>query len=314
MCSLVLASGLPAFGDESTNGPSLSLPESTTSVPMPKKEGINSVPGAEQVDEMITNANLRAYSGSKSRWSMSNSINYDGGTVSTPFAEGRPNIADASATSTDTDLNDQVNIKYSINALNSILFGVGIRKMAPFTGTGPSASFYRQGGKDMDVYDPILIYQYIYKFIGIQSVAQLQFTQYTRQDIHSASGGNLDKNVQFDQENIYEIGRFALGGSIGFGFNTPTDSSQDYSHYQIWFDPYVEFRLNDTYNLRTVANVWSYEYYPVEKLRHDVYNQSVGVGISVSRDFFLYPNVQFLPGNVAWAYTNVGLTGTLNLF
>lgn len=274
----------------------------------------NPVPDAEKVDEVLTNANLRAYSGSKSRWSVSNSITYNGGTVANPFGEGRPNIANASAISIDTDINDQIGVKYNLTALNSLLIGVGMRKMAPFTGSGPSASFKEQGGKDIDLYDPSLTYQHVYKLAGIQAVAQLGYVQFTRQDIHSADGGNLDRALSFDQENIYEIGRWSIGGSLGFGGNLPTDPTQDYSQYQFWFDPYVEFRLNDTFNLRTVANSWSYEYYSVTKIVHDTYTQSVGVGWSVSRDTFLYPNVQFLPGQMAWANTNVGATATVNLF
>lgn len=283
-------------------------------IPAPTQAGANSVPDGDKVDEVLTNPNLRAYAGSKSRWSISNSINYDGGTVSNPFGESRPNIANASATSDDTDINDQISVKYNIDAMNSVLFGVGVRKMTPFTGTGPSAHFRAQGGKDVDMYDPTLTYQYVYKFMGVQSVAQLYYTQYTREDIHSSQGGNLDKNLSFDQESMYEIGRWSIGASIGFGGNTATDPTQDYSRYQVWLDPDIEFALNDTYNLRAIANAWSYEWYPKEKMLHDTYSQSLGVGISVTRDVFLYPNVQFLPSQMAWSQTNLGMTATVNLF
>jgi hypothetical protein len=124
----------------------------------------NVVPNSDEVDDLITNANLRAISGSKSRWSISNSINYDGGTIRAPFAEARPNIAGASATSLDTDLNDTISLKVNLDPVNSLSLGFGIRKMAPFTGKGPSAAYYQSGGKDVDLFDPSLIYQFIYKF------------------------------------------------------------------------------------------------------------------------------------------------------
>ena len=279
----------------------------------PAAEG-KPAPEATKVDELITNANLRAYSGSTSRWSLSNSITYDGGTVSSPFAEARPNIAGASATSVDTDINDQLSIKLSLNPLDSILLGVGIRKMAPFTGSGPSAGFYAGGGKDMDIFDPSLTLQRVYKFLSIQAVAQIQYTHYTREDIRSTDGGDLGQNLTFDQENIYEIGRFSIGGSIGFGGNLPTEYGPDFSRYQFWFLPYVEYKLSDKFNLRTVANIWYYEIYALGGLIRDTYTESVGLGCSISRDFFLYPNVQFLPSNTQKGLTNVGLTATINLF
>jgi hypothetical protein len=304
-----------AHADDITNRLPAATPSPTpTPAPDSKKKSLNQVEGAEKVDEMITNPNMRAYSGSLSRWSMSNSITYDGGTVDEPFAEGRPNIAGASATSVDTDINDTISLKFSINPVNALLLGFGVRKMAPFTGKGPSQAYYNSGGKDVDAFDPSLTYQYIYKWFGIQSVAQVGLTHYTRQDIQSSQGGNLNNALGFDQENIYEIGRLSIGASIGVGANTPTDSSQDYSKYQWWFDPYVEFKLNDTFNLRTVFNRWTYEYYPISGMTLDAWTQSVGIGCSVTRDIFIYPNLQFLPNSVQKQLTNVGMTATINLF
>jgi hypothetical protein len=276
----------------------------------------NVVPGAASVDDLITNNNLRALSGSTSRWSIASSFTYDGGTLANPFAEGRPNIAGASATSTDTDLNGQLNIKYNINLQNSILVGFGIRKMAPFVTSGPTSQFYNQGGKDMDMFDPSVTYQYIYKMGAIQSVLQVGATEYTRQDIVSSTGGNLDKNVSLDQENIYEVGKtgISLGGSIGIGGNSANDPTQDYSRYQYWFSPYLEYKISEKVNFRTVANLWTYEIYTSEGLIHDTVTQSVGFGFSVTRDIFLYPNVQFLPDHVVAGLTNVGMSATVNLF
>ncbi len=278
-----------------------------------KAKGTNAVPGADQVDQLITNANLRALSGSKSRWSISNSIGYDGGTVSAPFAEGRPNISGASATSVDTDINDTLNIKLSLNPFNAIMLGFGVRKMAPFTGSGPSGAYYASGGKDMDIYDPSLTYQYVYKMGMVQSVAQLSGTYFTRADIAYSANGNLSSNFGFDQENIIEFGNLSVGGSIGISMQRPTDNSYDYSMYQFWLDPYAEYKVSDFINLRTVANVWTYERYQFAALVHDAWTESVGVGFSVTRDIFIYPNVQFLPQMFNWTLTNVGVSATINL-
>jgi len=274
---------------------------------------------ADQVDpdDMITNNNLRALSGSKSKWSLSNSITYDGGTIKQPFAESRPNISAGSGISAVTDINDQLSVKYNMNATNALLFGVGVRKMTPFIKSGPSDSFYAQGGKDMDIFDPSLTYQLIYKPGPIQAVLQIGFTQFTRQDIVSSNYGNLAQAFSIDQENIIEIGSsgLSIGASIGVGTQTPTDSSVDWSQYQYWFDPYVEYALNEKVNLRTVFNTWSYEVYKYQPTTyHDTVTQSVGVGFSVTRDLFIYPNVQFWPDNIRADGTNLGVTTTLNLF
>lgn len=302
-----------AHADESISGANIN--QSTTTLPGSVK---NKTPGADEVDDILTNPNLRAYSGSKSRWSLSTMFNYDGGTLSKPLAEDRPNISGMSATSTDTDFNGQLSIKYNVTAVHSILLGFGIRKMAPFVASGPRAKFYQEGGKDMDMFDPTLTYQYIYKLGQVQSVFQAIITEYTRQDIVSpvGSGNNNAQNFQVDQENMYEIGTsgLSIGASIGAGTNTPTDPSQDYSKFQWWLLPYLEYKINDLMNFRTVSNLWYYEFYQQAGLVRDKVTQSVGVGFSISRDFFLYPNIQFLPDQIALNLTNVGVTATINMF
>ena len=275
---------------------------------------------ADKVDDLLTNNLLRAYSGSTSRISISNSINYDGGTVSAPFGLARPNIMGASGNSVETDLNDQVGIKYNLDSINSIVLGFGVRKIAPFERSGPDQAWYASGGKDIDIFDPSLIYQLIYKMAAIQAVAQFEFIEFTRQDIISSNvdqgGNNLAQQFSFDQENIYEIPdtNWSIGGSFGVGGNVPTDRRQDWSQYQIWAYPYVEFAVTEKANLRAILTEWYYEIWRDDGLIRDTVTMTVGLGYSVTRDLYVFPNVMFLPDNIRGNLTNVGVTTTLNLF
>ncbi len=292
-------------------------PKKETSKSTPTSQAAQVSPADKNIDDMITNANLRAMSGSKSRWSLSSTLTYDGGTLTSPFAESRPDISGGSGISTDTDLNALLNVKYNLDKQNSLLFGFGVRKMAPFVGSGPSPKFYASGGKDFDAYDPSLTYQYIYKLGPIQSVLQVGVVHYTREDIKSVKGGNLNNGITLDQENIYEIGRthISVGASVGVSANTPTESDTDYSKYQFWLDPYLEFQINEIINFRTVANLFTFESYAKQSgITRDTFTESVGFGFSINRDIFLYPNVQFLPENTSAKLTNVGLTATVNWF
>jgi len=54
----------------------------------------------------------------------------------------------------------------------------------------------------------------------------------------------------------------------------------------------------------SAANTW-------EKLK--VY-QSVGLGISVTRDIFLYPNIQFIPSDIRSDRTNIAMSASINIF
>ncbi len=288
----------------------------------------NSVPGAEVVDELITNNNLRAYSGSLSRWSIASQFNYNGGTIQSPFSQDRPDISDQSGTTIKSDLDGAISVKYNLSAIHSLMFGIGIRWIAPLTPGGPS----NYDGTIFDVMNPYLQYQYIYKFWGIQAVLQVQDMQWTQADFTAV--GYLNQ-LSFDQELMYEFKDTKL--SIGCSFNgqyvwfnksgsygSPTDP--DYiadvatvqGDYQLDLQPIVEYELSDRINLRTLIDVWDFEHYASQSNKltfvHDKVYQEIGVGIKITRDIFIYPNVQFIPDELRPSQTNVGVTATINVF
>jgi len=285
-------------------------------------------PAGEGVDDMITNNNLRALSGSTSKWSIASQFNYNGGTIASPLSQDRPDISGASGTTTKADLDGAISVKYNLDTKDSILGGIGIRWIAPFS-TGNLANY---NGSAFDVMNPYVTYQYVYKWANVQSVLQVQFMQWT-QDDQTALGYAQQINV--DQENMYEIGNthLSIGASVAVqyqffnksgAFGDP--SSPDYipdlaavqSQYLFTVAPELEYQLSDKINLRTLVNLWTFEHYasfahPMFFV-HDTVYQSIGVGISITRDIFLYPNVQFLPSQIQASLTNVGLSATVNLF
>ena len=62
----------------------------------------------------------------------------------------------------------------------------------------------------------------------------------------------------------------------------------------------------------------SYEHIVAESraltFHQDTLTQSLGIGIKVIRDVFLYPNVTFIPYDIRSDRTNVGLSANINLF
>ena len=87
--------------------------------------------------------------------------------------------------------------------------------------------------------------------------------------------------------------------------------------YQIALYPYVEYAFNDKLSFRTVFRFMSYDHYRndgASTFMREQYTQSVGLGYAVTRDIYLYPNLQFAPENLRPSLTNVGLSTTLNVF
>lgn len=296
--------------------------------PKPAAEGAttkaNTVPGAEQVDQVVTNNYLRALSGSTSRWSFASQSNYQGGTLGKPFDQDRPDISNASATTTKSDFDSSISAKFNIDAFNSLSAGGGLRWVAPFYKNTPG-----YGGKRFDIFNPWIQYQYIYGFLGVQSLVQVQFTQWTQTD-QTARG--YAQTLNLDQESVYELGKTGLsfGISAYIQYTTFNKSGDTYdpvsgtnldveqSMYEFYIAPVLEYKISEKVNLRTLCGLLSYEHYRNQKgalaFVPDGIYQSVGLGISVTRDIYVYPNIQFLPGQIQSPLTNVGLGATINLF
>jgi hypothetical protein len=284
------------------------------------KEKTNTTPG-EDVDEVITNNLLRAESGSKSRWSIVSTLTYNGGSISSPFSEDRPNIAKSTGTIDKAYLDGPISIKYNLDSRNSLQVGLGVRWIAPLSSSGPQ----NYDGSRFDADNPYLTYQYLYKFFGIQAVLQVQGLAYTNANL--LSEGYVGQ-LQFDQENMYEIGetKISVGASTGFGFQAfnktgPAagldDVRTDQADYLFWIEPCLEYAITDKINFRTVSSLWSFEHtrnLAPGTFRQDKVYQSVGVGFSVTRDIYLFPNVQFLPDDIRGDRTNVALNTNINLF
>ncbi len=281
----------------------------------------NEVPGAEQVDDLITNNNLRALSGSLSRLSIASQFNYNGGTIEEPLAQDRPNISAASGNTTKADLDGAISAKYNIDGKNSVMAGIGMRWIAPMS----TGSLNNYAGTTFDMMNPYVQYQYVYKWLGVQSVLQVQGMQWTQADYTALGYGQA---ISVDQENMYQVGksRLSIGLSAAAQYNffskstdsTGADLASSQSVYAFAFAPIIEYQLSSKVNLRTLVNLFTYEHYlsfpGTTDLVHDGIYQSIGVGVSITRDVFVYPNLQFLPGNIASNLTNVGVAATVNVF
>src|ERR1700722_11344398 len=156
----------------------------------------NSVPGAEKVDQILTSNSLRAMSGSLSRWSLATTWSYNGGNLASPFSQSRPNIANSSATTSDTDLDASLNGKFSFDATHSLLAGFGLRYIAPFNST-PGSDYT---AARFDVLNPNAVYQYVYGIHGVQALVQGKLLQWTQAD-QTANG--YAQQMALDQESMY---------------------------------------------------------------------------------------------------------------
>lgn len=288
----------------------------------------------EDADSVITNKKLRAETGSKSRFSLSTTMNYMGGSLEKPFDSKRPNIKGAAATPLYSSFSLGASIKWNITKLDSLSASLGASMIAPFENKLPE-----EAGGRYQVFSPSLTYQHLNKFFGVQTVFTFGSTLYTESELRT-QGYLFDLGPAVTLAYDFGGSPFTVGTWISYIHRffdketsevvkvgvDPEDNETTLSYlaglyqddYSFGVYPFIEYQINDTFNLRTLWGLWVYDHPRIEDSfttvkRNKVY-QSVGLGISITRDIYLYPNVQFIPDNVRSDRTNLALSANINLF
>ena len=274
----------------------------------------NKVEG-QDVDEIIENRRLRATTGSKSRLSVATRFNYSGGSINDPTSRERPNIRGGANALTSASLFGLLNGKYSLTSQDSIFAGVGVFWTTPF--------HEKEGPRDqqIDLNDPGVSYQRVGKLGSATSVTTVGLTYFTtewRRNLGQTASLSLSQNF------LWTVGKtgfqYGIAGTISGSSFEKDDPALlgEQSDYSVGFFPYAEYVLNDTFNLRTVVgkilqHTRDNADQPYTFLENALY-QSVGLGISVTRDIFFYPNIQFIPEDFRAEKTNVAVSANINVF
>ncbi len=349
LAGLILVMGFFAvFTTQATTDSSNNEEQVTSDSKMPLKEATRGQvkQTKDDIDQVITNKKLRAELGSKSKWSASLDMAYDGGSVEKPIDEMRPDIYETTYSPKDVRLYGRVKGRYRVSPKDSISFGIGVEAIKPFHGAFNDVD---KSHNYTDVYDPFVNYTRAYNFRGLQNVTSIEAVLPTTKNstkmgklgyvslsqtlIGTAFNNKLSVGVAVEgyqylwNTNDDKTFRDYTNYLVNSRGQSPEDVSKDFPNSSVMASqqieseaavyPFLEWTFNDTFNLRTVFGYFSYF-----KTREDNYSsfqkqdtyQSIGLGVSVARNFFLYPNLQFSPENARWDRTNVGISATINLF
>ncbi|RLA61288.1 MAG: hypothetical protein DRQ89_11590 [Epsilonproteobacteria bacterium] len=269
----------------------------------------------DDIDKEVTNARLRATSGSKSKWSMTFGFNYRGGMITDPFGLRRPDIYGNPENEKLTSFGGSISGRYRLNKKNSFTLGFGFSYLAPFR------SDQDPERDQFNIDNPGVGYARIEK-IGIFQISS--GVDYIRGTSVAFKEQNLTGFLSFGITALtnFNESRFTLGLAFSFtDYFYSDDSSQvDFrTSYDLGFYPFFEFEFTKVWYFRTVLGFLNYEHvrsddssspFSMQTTPHYV---SVGIGIAITRDIYLYPNVQFLPKDLSTDNTNFALSATINV-
>lgn len=277
----------------------------------------------DKSDQLITNKRYRARTGSLSDFSLATTIIYRGGSMEEPLGANRPNLAGRADAASVARLNANLSGTYRLDALNRINAGIGMQTLAPFQSSidteSPAAQreFDNNQG-DIDVFDPFISYRHMNRFFGVQTIATGGLTQYTAGNMRD---NGYQNRVFLELDTMYDIGSTGLTVGARFGYEKFFFDNNDEELLSRQLDqvarlePQVEYEINDKVNLRTVFRTFAYQNNNADStMKRRPLTQDVGVGISVSRNVFLFPNFQFSYDNPSIENTNVGFVANINMF
>ncbi len=275
----------------------------------------------DKADEVITNRLLRASSGSLSRWSGNFSLNHLAGSLKKPMDAQRPNIVSGADALTLQYFTANVGLRYRLNDLNSLTVATGMFMTAPFnrsikTNDPALKSEFDKTKQVLTVNDPNIIYTNLANIYGFQIVNTFIPTLITNAQ-QREQGYRASYDISSTLMKVVGQSNLTLGAAFewtGYTFDKPNKGLAT-NVWQVY--PIAEYIINDTFNLRTL---WGWQVYQQTRdmkwtnYEKRIVYQSFGVGISLTRDIFLYPNIQFIPSDLRDDRTNIGLSAYINTF
>ncbi len=181
----------------------------------------------------------------------------------------------------------------------------------------------------LNIGDPMLGYNRTFAGLGLQNSWNVYGSVGT-----SDESKNIERDFSFatDYTLMKKIERWSFGATASVWWDVLNSEPGENPRWRqkpgmqkvdkrvAWgttFSPTVEYQISDKVTFRALFAYfrWKHLYGDGENwrlLRIKEYN-SVGFGVAVIRDVFLYPNVQFLPRDAKLANTNVGLSATINV-
>ncbi|NUN06028.1 MAG: hypothetical protein HUU57_09725 [Bdellovibrio sp.] len=287
----------------------------------------------KDIDDEITDARMRATLGSKSMWSFKSSLAYNGGSLKDPGATVRPAYRTGPDTEALATLSGNVGVNLRLNERDNLSFGTGITIVDPFHGDitkNAEDKTYYGNGKEVARYrvsTPYMGWSRGYKAFGAQMISSMTGSYYTA-DTTTALGYSY--NLSYSQTILANFGTTKWNGGVSFslskdfygnevtnkGFKADMNSGKvNREEWLVGAYPFMQYSFTDRYSFRTVFGYGEFQrkedttgFKQVEPY------QSVGLGISVTRDIYLYPNIQFTPKDIRDDRTNVALSTNINLF
>jgi len=258
----------------------------------------------------VTDAELRAKAGSRSKWSLSGALFYSGPRVNRLNEEVMPN-PENTAMEMRTSVGGSLGARYRWSASTSMYVDTGLRFFTPLS-----------GARDGELSDPGVSLEKLYPLWGIQMRSRYTGSV-TTADYYRGKGQVGRLNMAHDFKRRIGGSLSPVLWSVGSSFNfflydrdfAATDGKVSNYHFSVY--PGLQYNVMDSLNVGT-SLAFAYS-----NLRREgnwtnwdrkYWSQRLSVGYALTRDAYLNPYLNFFPEHFSWNTTSVNMNLYLNLF
>lgn len=265
------------------------------------------------LDAEIDDAKLRAESGAKSKYSTSLNMIYSGASLNDPFGETRPNV-EGSAHPPNVKISGMVGLRYRFDK-NTSFFGA--------TGISRSRPFQNKEGDEWEADNIMMHLNSTFRMDEMQISSTWLAYVWTTDYLKSINNlGMLGYSVSA----LSPIGgtrfRGGITGSISASFfdgNTNAkgrDVKAEQADLSLAISPSLKYQFSDRFNGFTslqLVNLVHTRDRESFSMGHSPVSQNLGFGYAITRDFFVSPNIDFRPSDMAAKRTTANLSAVINL-
>lgn len=260
-------------------------------------------------DKDITDAKLKADSGSLSKYSLKISLSYNGPGVGDLGNKMQPN-PDGSVGVFETSLGGSIGGRYRFDNKSAVSVGTGINALTPFHGT-----------ERVDVKTPFVSYDRSARLGDVQMRNSFGASATTTPNYRNLGqfGG-----LSYDNSLIYNIPETRLAAGVDTGFNVymyerafdDRRDSKSTSAYTLEFFPQVKYNATDTLNISTSLAL---RYWNPRRLgdgwnlANKIISARTGLGVAVSRDVYFSPYLNYYPDDFRWSTTTISFSTVFSM-
>ncbi len=315
LASLILVSALPFASAAIAQTSTVSVGETAKTADGQSSSSLKEIIQNKKFEDTkeITDAKLRAESGSLSRYSLSFNLSYYGPALSDLGAEDQPN-PDGSLRPVDTALSGSLGGRYRIDSQSTISMGTGLKAIHPF-----------HGMEKFEMNNPYLSYAVSKRYGNLQirnspNLSVITLPIYTKVGEYGSLG--------YDISSVYNIG--SSGFAVGFdtslsyflynrGYRPGSPSKGGDGKASLWnisFFPNVKYNFSDKLNINSsLSYSYSNRRSSPDQMTFEkaMVSQRLGLGYAVTRDIYLAPYLNFYPDQLNSDLTTVNFSTVFSI-